>query len=188
MVISPNLIRILIGWDGLGLVSYCLVIYFQNFKSYSAGMLTILANRIGDVAILLSISWILNYGLSLITITMAGLRANVEYDLRKVIALSTLRQLGLIMSILFLGFPILAFLHLLTHAFFMALLFMCAGVIIHCINDSQDMRHIGGIINNLPFTCACFCISNLSLCGFPFIAGFYSKDIIIEIITSSMGS
>lgn len=62
MVISPNLIRILIGWDGLGLVSYCLVIYFQNFKSYSAGMLTILANRIGDVAILLSISWILNYG------------------------------------------------------------------------------------------------------------------------------
>uniref|UniRef100_T1IE59 NADH:ubiquinone reductase (H(+)-translocating) n=1 Tax=Rhodnius prolixus TaxID=13249 RepID=T1IE59_RHOPR len=119
---------------------------------------------------------------------MAGLRANVEYDLRKVIALSTLRQLGLIMSILFLGFPILAFLHLLTHAFFKALLFMCAGVIIHCINDSQDMRHIGGIINNLPFTCACFCISNLSLCGFPFIAGFYSKDIIIEIITSSMGS
>ncbi|YP_009919183.1 NADH dehydrogenase subunit 5 (mitochondrion) [Rhodnius prolixus] len=271
MVVSPNLISILIGWDGLGLVSYCLVIYFQNFKSYSAGMLTILANRVGDVAILLSISWMLNYGswhyiyyvgmwdywgiylvslvvlagftksaqipfsswlpaamaaptpvsslvhsstlvtagvyllirfsdlllnvnclfvlgLSLMTMTMAGLSANVEYDLKKVIALSTLSQLGLMMSILFLGFPILAFLHLLTHAFFKALLFMCAGVMIHCMSDSQDMRYMGGIINNLPFTCACFCISNLSLCGFPFMAGFYSKDIIIEMMTSSMGN
>nr|YP_009672670.1 NADH dehydrogenase subunit 5 [Rhodnius pictipes]QDB64189.1 NADH dehydrogenase subunit 5 [Rhodnius pictipes] len=269
MVISPNLISILIGWDGLGLVSYCLVIYFQNFKSYSAGMLTILANRIGDVAILLSIAWMLNYGswhyiyyvgtwdywglylvslivlagftksaqipfsswlpaamaaptpvsslvhsstlvtagvyllirfsdlllnincwfilgLSLMTMTMAGLSANVEYDLKSVIALSTLSQLGLMMSILFLGFPVLAFLHLLTHAFFKALLFMCAGAMIHCMSDSQDMRHMGGVVNQLPFTCACFCISNLSLCGFPFMAGFYSKDIIIETMTSSM--
>lgn len=56
IIISPNLMRILIGWDGLGLVSYCLVIYFQNYKSYSAGMLTILTNRIGDVAILLAIA------------------------------------------------------------------------------------------------------------------------------------
>ena len=56
LVLSPNLIRILLGWDGLGLVSYCLVIYYQNIKSANAGMLTILSNRIGDVAILLSIS------------------------------------------------------------------------------------------------------------------------------------
>lgn len=62
LIIRPNLIRILLGWDGLGLVSYCLVIYFQNIKSYNAGILTALSNRIGDVALLLSIAWILNYG------------------------------------------------------------------------------------------------------------------------------
>lgn len=62
LIIRPNLIRILLGWDGLGLVSYCLVIYFQNVKSYNAGILTALSNRIGDVALLLAIAWILNYG------------------------------------------------------------------------------------------------------------------------------
>jgi len=56
LIISPNLIRILLGWDGLGLVSYCLVIYFQNIKSYNAGILTALSNRIGDVALLLAIA------------------------------------------------------------------------------------------------------------------------------------
>jgi len=62
LIYSPNIIRILLGWDGLGLVSYCLVIYYQNVKSSNAGILTILSNRIGDVAILLTISWILNFG------------------------------------------------------------------------------------------------------------------------------
>lgn len=56
LIIRPNLIRILLGWDGLGLVSYCLVIYYQNFKSYNAGILTILSNRIGDVSILIGIA------------------------------------------------------------------------------------------------------------------------------------
>src|SRR5438874_342861 len=62
LIISPNIIRILLGWDGLGLVSYCLVIYYQNTKSANAGIITILMNRVGDVAILLSIAWLLNYG------------------------------------------------------------------------------------------------------------------------------
>ena len=62
LIISPNIIRILLGWDGLGLVSYCLVIYYQNVKSYNAGILTALSNRIGDVALLIVIAWILNFG------------------------------------------------------------------------------------------------------------------------------
>ncbi|KAL1137582.1 hypothetical protein AAG570_009283 [Ranatra chinensis] len=123
----------------------------------------------------------LNWGISLITMFMAGIGACFEYDLKKIIALSTLRQLGLIIRILFLGYPILSFYHLLTHAFFKALLFLRAGLIIHCMSDSQDIRHIGGVLNYLPITCSCFCISNLALCGVPFLSGFYSKDLIVEV-------
>jgi hypothetical protein len=62
LIISPNVIRILLGWDGLGLVSYLLAIYYQNVKSYCAGMLTVLSNRIGDFALLMVIVWIINFG------------------------------------------------------------------------------------------------------------------------------
>jgi len=62
IIFSPNLIRILLGWDGLGLVSYCLVIFYQNVKSLNAGLLTILSNRVGDVALLLRIAWLFREG------------------------------------------------------------------------------------------------------------------------------
>lgn len=271
LIISPNLISILLGWDGLGLISYCLVIYFQNIKSYNAGILTALSNRIGDVALLIAIAWILNYGrwnfgfylefisgdysimivglfvilaamtkraqipfsswlpaaiaaptpvsalvhsstlvtagvyllirfnclipgrllgqylllISGLTIFMSGLGANFEFDLKKIIALSTLRQLGLIIIILSIGYMKLAFFHLLTHAIFKALLFICAGAIIHNIINSQDIRIIGGLCLNIPLTSSFFNISNLALCGIPFIAGFYSKDLILEIASFS---
>nr|YP_010472678.1 NADH dehydrogenase subunit 5 [Carea varipes]UVH65810.1 NADH dehydrogenase subunit 5 [Carea varipes] len=271
LIISPNIISILLGWDGLGLVSYCLVIYYQNLKSYNAGMLTALSNRVGDVLILMVIAWMLNYGswnyifylefmendlvmkmvgtliimaamtksaqipfsswlpaamaaptpvsalvhsstlvtagvyllirfnmllldvfflkilllLSGLTMFMAGIAANYEFDLKKIIALSTLSQLGLMMSILSMGLPDLAFFHLLTHAMFKALLFMCAGVIIHMMNDMQDIRFMGGISLYIPLTSLCMNISNLALCGIPFLAGFYSKDLILELVSFS---
>jgi NADH-ubiquinone oxidoreductase chain 5 len=118
-----------------------------------------------------------------LTIFIAGLGANYEFDLKKIIALSTLRQLGLIIRILSLGFPILAFFHLLTHALFKALLFICAGVVIHSIKNFQDIRYIGGLIFQLPITILYFNLSNLALCGTPFLAGFYSKDLILEILS-----
>lgn len=268
LIISPNIIRIFLGWDGLGLVSYCLVIYYQNIKSYNAGILTALSNRIGDVIILIVVAWILNYGrwnyifylsfivndytiniigiviilaaitkraqipfrswlpaaiaaptpvsalvhsstlvtagvyllirfndliiniffikilllLSGLTILMSGISANYEFDLKKIIALSTLRQLGLIIRILRIGFNDLAFFHLLTHAIFKALLFICAGIVIHFINNIQDIRYMGGIRIYIPLTRLCLNISNLALCGIPFLAGFYSKDLILEIV------
>nr|YP_010417080.1 NADH dehydrogenase subunit 5 [Lacera noctilio]USC54667.1 NADH dehydrogenase subunit 5 [Lacera noctilio] len=271
LIISPNIISILLGWDGLGLVSYLLVIYYQNLKSYNAGMLTALSNRIGDVFILMIISWMMNYGswnyifylefmqndwemtmissmiimaamtksaqipfsswlpaamaaptpvsalvhsstlvtagvyllirfnlllvntfflkllllLSGLTMFMAGISANYEFDLKKIIALSTLSQLGLMMSILSMGLPDLAFFHLLTHAMFKALLFMCAGVIIHMMSDMQDIRFMGGISFYIPLTSLCMNISNLALCGIPFLAGFYSKDLILELVSFS---
>nr|AML25699.1 NADH dehydrogenase subunit 5 [Staphylinidae sp. BMNH 1274190] len=270
LIISPNLISILLGWDGLGLVSYCLVIYYQNSKSYNAGMLTALMNRIGDVALLMSIAWMVNYGswnyiyyldfmkmdfsmkmiswlvmlaaitksaqipfsswlpaamaaptpvsslvhsstlvtagvylmirfysslsfnllmfllfLGSMTMFMAGLGANFEFDLKKIIALSTLSQLGLMMSILSMGDWKLSFYHLLTHALFKATLFMCAGCIIHNLSDCQDIRFMGGLIYQMPLTCSIFMIANLSLCGLPFLSGFYSKDMILEVVSMS---
>ena len=263
LIISPNLIRILLGWDGLGLVSYALVIYYQNEKSAGAGILTALSNRVGDVAILLSIALISSFGgwsfifyvggrvegslvalivlasitksaqipfsawlpaamaaptpvsalvhsstlvtagvyllirfrpclkdswvrvilflLGRITIFMAGLGANFETDLKKIIALSTLSQLGVMIRVLSLGWRGLAFFHLLTHALFKALLFICAGSIIHRAGDSQDIRTIGGLVYFIPLRVVCLNLANLSLCGFPFLAGFYSKDLILEI-------
>jgi len=206
LIISPNLVRILLGWDGLGLVSYCLVIYYQNEKSNNAGMLTALSNRVGDVAILLRIflmfevggwsyifyldiikerevivlqrlvvvaaitkraqipfsSWLpaamaaptpvsalvhsstlvtagvyllirfrvllesrtafkVLFLISAITMFMSGLGANFEYDLKKIIALSTLSQLGVIIRVLRIGLKELAFFHLVTHALLCAI-------------------------------------------------------------------
>lgn len=269
LICSPNLIRILLGWDGLGLISYVLVIYYQNEKSRNAGILTVLSNRVGDVAILLRIALMFTFGgwnfyvytlfisdnlwlfksliilsaitkraqipfsawlpaaiaaptpvsalvhsstlvtagvyllirfriafrdskvnhvlliVSSLTIFIAGLGANFEYDLKKIIALSTLSQLGVIIRILALGFPILAFFHLLTHALFKALLFICAGVLIHNEKDYQDIRAIGSLRSSLPLTCMCINLANLALCGTPFLAGFYSKDLILEVATIS---
>nr|UAM92196.1 NADH dehydrogenase subunit 5 [Geosesarma penangense] len=266
MVLSPNLISILLGWDGLGLVSYALVIFYQNEKSANAGMLTILSNRVGDVAILLSIGLMMSLGswnfmmysyyildkewillkflimlaamtksaqipfsawlpaamaaptpvsalvhsstlvtagvylmirfssaledskiqswlllISCLTMFMAGLGANFEYDMKKIIALSTLSQLGVMLSILSLGYPDLSFFHLLSHALFKALLFMCAGVIIHSVGGYQDIRYMGCLIKFMPLSVSYMMVANLALCGFPFLAGFYSKDMILEV-------
>nr|YP_009128250.1 NADH dehydrogenase subunit 5 [Reticulitermes aculabialis]AJO61986.1 NADH dehydrogenase subunit 5 [Reticulitermes aculabialis] len=270
LIISPNMISILLGWDGLGLVSYCLVIYYQNVKSYGAGMLTVLSNRIGDVALLMVIAWMINFGswnfiyyleflagsaemelisflvvlaamtksaqipfsswlpaamaaptpvsalvhsstlvtagvyllirfspsfgyllntilllVSALTMFMAGLGANFEYDLSKIIALSTLSQLGLMIMTVSVGLSSLAFFHLLTHALFKALLFMCAGGVIHSMGDSQDIRFMGGLSVYMPFTSSCLMVSSFALCGMPFLAGFYSSDFILEMISMS---
>nr|QIS62912.1 NADH dehydrogenase subunit 5 [Tubuca rosea] len=266
MVLSPNLISILLGWDGLGLVSYALVIFYQNEKSANAGMLTVLSNRVGDVAILLSIGLMVSLGswnfliysyyimdkewvtmkflvmlaamtksaqipfsawlpaamaaptpvsalvhsstlvtagvylmirfssalegskiqsillvISCLTMFMAGLGANFECDLKKIIALSTLSQLGVMLSILALGYPDLSFFHLLSHALFKALLFMCAGVLIHSVSGYQDIRYMGCLVKFMPLSVSYMMVANLALCGFPFLAGFYSKDMILEV-------
>merc|ERR1711902_60493 len=101
---------------------------------------------------------------------------------KKIIALSTLRQLGIMMIVLGIGNPILSFFHLISHAFFKAMLFICAGIIIHNIKDYQDIRKIGFSYINIHFCISIIIIANISLCGLPFLRGFYSKDFIIEII------
>jgi len=105
--------------------------------------------------------------------------------IKKVIALSTLRQLGVIMIILGIIEPVLSFFHLLRHAYFKAILFMCAGIIIHNIKDYQDIRKIRIISSIIPITFSVITVANLSLCGIPFLRGFYSKDIILEVMMLS---
>lgn len=263
LVFIPSLPALLLGWDGLGIVSFALIIYYQNMKSLRAGILTILANRIGDVIILISIGTLVLQGhwiitliwdfslsaivtitiliagitkraqipfsawlpaaiaaptpvsalvhsstlvtagvfltirffpflsqhsffqplllfISVITLLIAGIGANYENDLKKIIALSTLRQLGVIMIRLGINILYLSLFHLYTHALFKALLFLCAGIIIHRSNNNQDIRTIGIIFKYAPLTTSCLNIANLSLCGAPFLRGFYSKDLILE--------
>ena len=133
-----------------------------------------------------SFSYWLNVILLLIsglTMFIAGLGANFEFDLRKIIALSTLRQLGFIIITISIGLSGLAFFHLLTHALFKALLFMCAGGVIRSIGDSQDIRFMGGLSVYMPFTSSSLMVSNFALCGMPFLAGFYSRDFILEMFS-----
>nr|YP_009536810.1 NADH dehydrogenase subunit 5 [Parvasolenaia rivularis]AOW43957.1 NADH dehydrogenase subunit 5 [Parvasolenaia rivularis] len=263
LIFVPSLVTVLLGWDGLGIVSFALVIYYQNKKSLAAGMLTVLVNRIGDALLILAICFLVNWGewrfgfglfggfgvlicflvvvgamtksaqipfsawlpaamaaptpvsalvhsstlvtagvylvirfyssllespevlwalskVGGLTMLMAGLSACFEVDLKKIIALSTLSQLGLMMFTVGVGYPTVAVFHLFTHALFKALLFLCAGSIIHSTGDTQDGRILGGVSLLLPFSSGCLIMSSASLCGMPFLSGFYSKDLILE--------
>jgi NADH:ubiquinone oxidoreductase subunit 5 (subunit L)/multisubunit Na+/H+ antiporter MnhA subunit len=113
---------------------------------------------------------------------MARISALFETDLKKIVALSTLRQLGVIFLALGLGGFMLRYFHLLTHAFFKALLFICTGVIIHRSKDYQDLRITGSSIYTLPTINRFILISRFRLIGLPFISAFFSKEIILEYI------
>lgn len=262
LIFFPNLITLLLGWDGLGLTSYLLVIYYINNKSLSAGIITALTNRIGDALLIIRVGWSLSIGfwtlplsnynifllisltiivaaitksaqipfrawlpaaiaaptpvsalvhsstlvtagvyliirffptlrifwitkflcfyLGALTCMIARTSAIIEYDLKKIIALSTLRQLGIIIISLGLEQPLLTFFHLVTHALFKALLFIVAGTVIHLENNNQDIRLIGYLTNFSNINVVFFNTANLSLIGTPFLAGFYSKDRILE--------
>jgi NADH-ubiquinone oxidoreductase chain 5 len=120
--------------------------------------------------------------ISIITIIMAGSGAIFERDIKKVVALSTLSQLGVIIIILSIGIKELAFFHLITHAMFKSTLFICAGFIIHSVGGSQDRRVIRGFRLRRPVLGVVLRSTNLALCGFPFLAGFYSKDSSLEFV------
>nr|WBQ42650.1 NADH dehydrogenase subunit 5 [Nereis pelagica] len=264
LILLPHTMFLLLGWDGLGITSFVLVIYYNNPKSLGAGMITAMTNRIGDVMLLITIALMLNDSnwlsmnqwmdnthscfatamimvaamtksaqmpfsswlpaamaaptpvsalvhsstlvtagvyllyrffpmmekwnqfkptllmIATLTMLMASASAMAECDMKKIIALSTLSQVAMMMFTLSLGLPEIAFFHLITHALFKALLFICAGNMIDIHHHSQDLRLMGNLSNQLPITSTSILIANMALCGTPFLAGFYSKDLIIE--------
>lgn len=264
LIISPNIIRLLLGWDGLGISSYILVVFYRRRKSLRAGLITGIMNRVGDRLILISLfalnrvsnlrsflsrsimlkrslmgwfffilaritksaqipfrSWLpaaiaaptpvsalvhsstlvtaglylairfsalsikncflpLLSSLGVITILLARIRAIVECDIKKIVALSTLSQLGVMFRAFRTTLISLVFFHLVVHAFFKALLFICAGQTIHNINDSQDLRKIGMHNSSCPIRSTVICLCKASLCGLPFYSSFYSKEMILE--------
>nr|ATE47036.1 NADH dehydrogenase subunit 5 [Bombus breviceps] len=258
LILSPNMLTLLLGWDGLGLISYCLIIFYQKKLAFNSGMLTIILNRLGDSSLLMIISFMMIFGswnlilykmnvlilmmfflmvitksaqlifmiwlpaammaptpvsslvhsstlvtagiyllimyesmielqykmyilmISSMTMFISGMMANFEMDFKKIIALSTLSQLGFMMSIYSLGMVDLTFLHLFIHAFFKSMMFMCVGSFIHYMLGIQNFRFYSGMYFLYPMKGLLMMFSLMMLCGFPFLVGFYSKDMIIE--------
>nr|YP_010252258.1 NADH dehydrogenase subunit 5 [Desis jiaxiangi]QTX95131.1 NADH dehydrogenase subunit 5 [Desis jiaxiangi] len=263
LILSDNIIFILVGWDGLGLSSYILVVYYQNASSSASGSITLLSNRLGDIMILISIALLMmnmnwnfhmnkEFNLTILILLLiaassksaqfpfsawlpaamaaptpisalvhsstlvtagvfllirilnnihpismlillisssatalyASMAANWEQDMKKIIALSTLSQIAMMMFAIAMKSSTLAFLHLIIHALFKSMMFLCAGIMIH--NSSyQDMRMMGMSFFKTPLISTILGISTMALMGLPFMSGFFSKDMIIELLTSS---
>nr|YP_010561782.1 NADH dehydrogenase subunit 5 [Austropallene bucera]UYX57730.1 NADH dehydrogenase subunit 5 [Austropallene bucera] len=255
LIYSGNLLTSLLGWDGLGFVSYVLVVYYPNKLSLSGGMMTIMTNRLGDSFMLLSVSMMMIYSnwelvfskftlfmlilaamtksaqfpfsawlpaamaaptpvsslvhsstlvtagvyilfrfssyicvevwemlclCSILTMFLAGISAFFEYDLKKIIALSTLSQLGVMMFSMSMGLKYLAFFHLIIHAFFKALMFLSGGSLMHGYSGSQDIRYMGSMSFMNPYINGSLIFSSFCLGAFPFLASFYSKHLILD--------
>ena len=121
----------------------------------------------------------------MITAFFAATVALVQNDIKKIIAYSTCSQLGFMFIAAGFSMYNLAIFHLVTHAFFKALLFLGAGNIIHALNGEQNIKNMGGLKNQIPLTYIFMIIGSLSLCGVPFFSGYFSKEIIVNSILNS---
>nr|YP_009114564.1 NADH dehydrogenase subunit 5 [Tegillarca granosa]AID49101.1 NADH dehydrogenase subunit 5 [Tegillarca granosa] len=256
LILFPSLLGLILGWDGLGLSSFLLVVFYQNDNALASGMITALSNRIGDGLLITSMgmclgsghwnsffemSWLvgvfvglasitksaqvplrawlpaamaaptpvsslvhsstlvtagvyllLRYGvvaemadillvLSSMTLILGGVSALFEGDVKKVVALSTLSQLGMMVFVVSLGFKVFCLFHLYMHALLKASLFLAVGAIIHARNE-QDINFLSGSILDSPGSSAVVVVSCGALSGIPFLCGWFSKDVILEVL------
>lgn len=264
LTLSPSIVGLILGWDGLGVTSFLLVIYYNNVSSLRSGLITIFTNRFGDVFLLFGLFYLLSFGwyigdvfflyfipvffslffllagitkraqipfsawlpaamsaptpvsslvhsstlvtagvylfiryyfiinnlllsflftiLRLLTRLTAGVIACVERDLKKLVAISTLRQLGIIIFCVCISQVFFTFFHIVRHALFKSLLFLCCGFFILIRLGNQDIRFIGNKYILRKGFFFILLLSVLRLCGFPFLSGFFSKDLIIDFI------
>ena len=252
LVVRGDLATVILGWDGLGVVSFVLVVFYQQPKAYGAGLVTALVNRVGDVflicgisislicgggCLIQAVSWglvllaaitksaqfpfscwlpaamaaptpvsalvhsstlvtagvilsvraefggsVLLLWLATVTAFGAGVRGVYENDGKKVIALSTLRQLGFIMVAVALNELVVGLAHLFIHAMFKSMLFICFGAVIIQNGHEQDLRRLGGLWDSSRRVSGAMQVSVRALCGLPFLRGYYSKDSILEVV------
>jgi NADH-quinone oxidoreductase subunit L len=126
-------------------------------------------------AALIVVTWV-----GAITAVFAALIATAQYDIKRILAYSTISQLGYMMMGLGIGGVAIGMFHLITHAFFKSLLFLGAGSVIHGCNGEQDIRKMGGLRKSMPITFLTYAVGMLALCGFPLFSGFWSKDEILH--------
>nr|ARA69003.1 NADH dehydrogenase subunit 5 [Bemisia tabaci] len=263
LIMSPNMVSLVMGWEGLGMTSFALIMYYQNKKSMMSSMYTIMMNRIGDITLLMSMmilmnsaSWMffslefMNSGLTwlslittsmfsksaqipfsswlteamaaptpvsalvhsstlvtagvylmmrfksamiylqmdqivftvaMMTLTMASMNSLMEMDMKKLVALSTLSQISIMFISMSANLYSLAFFHMIMHATFKALIFLCTSTFIS-INNTQDLRKMSSTSTNLMVTGISFNVASMILCALPFVSSFYSKEIIMEMI------
>nr|YP_009939382.1 NADH dehydrogenase subunit 5 [Crenidorsum turpiniae]QNV48536.1 NADH dehydrogenase subunit 5 [Crenidorsum turpiniae] len=262
LILSPSTISMLMGWEGLGMSSFILIMFFMNKKSLMSSLYTMIMNRLGDIMLMISImlmmdfnSWMITclsmysnktmmtilclslfsksaqipfsswlteamaaptpvsalvhsstlvtagvymmirmetmikfshtntmiMAVATMTLMMASMNATLEWDIKKIVALSTLTQLSTMFVSLAINMYKMALFHMLMHAMFKALIFICSSSMISIAN-TQDIRKMSTDNQTSLITTTSFIVANLTLCGFIFMSAFYSKELIIEMM------
>src|SRR6267142_2731784 len=181
LVLAPNFVQLFICWELVGLCSYLLIGYwYARPEAARAAVKAFWVTKAGDVGFLIGIVMLWSRtGTFAFSALFEATLACVQRDIKRVLAYSTVSQLGYMMAAIGAGFASAGFLHLLTHGVFKALLFLAAGAVIHAVG-TNDIHAMGGLARRMPQTFIVFLVGTLSLAGIPLFAGFFSKEEILS--------